>query len=253
MRRINGHGGAVPAPPDFPAPERINAVAELPIAELRQAWSEAWGASPPKGARRRLLVLGIAWKWQAAVHGGLSKPLERRLAALEAGHLRGGAVDGAASARVAIPRLMPGTRLIRVWKGERHEVQVDRDRLSLARPKLEIAVRHRPRDHRLSSQRSGLLRPAGRETQHERARGRSERRSAARSTRASPPRRASSRTSTRLMPSARPAPPMSSARSTRAGARSRIATMTAAIPAGRWSALPSRGCSPTSRPARSMW
>jgi len=119
MRRIIGHGGAVPVPSDFPAPERINAVAELPIGELRQAWSEAWDAPPPKGARRRLLVLGVAWKWQAAIHGGLPKPLERRLAAL-----RGGAVDGAASARAAIPRLMPGARLIRVWKGERHEVQV---------------------------------------------------------------------------------------------------------------------------------
>ena len=119
-----GTSGAVPAPPDFPAPERIDALAELPIGDLRQAWSEAWGAPPPKGARRRLLMLGIAWKWQAAVHGGLPKPLERRLAALEAGLLRGGAVDGAASARTAIPRLMPGARLIRVWKGERHEVQV---------------------------------------------------------------------------------------------------------------------------------
>ena len=125
MRRTTrGQSGAVSAPPDFPAPERINAVAELPIGDLRQAWSEAWGAPPPKGARRRLLMLGIAWKWQAAIHGGLPKSLERRLAALEAGHLRGGAVDGAASARTAIRRLMPGARLIRVWKGDRHEVQV---------------------------------------------------------------------------------------------------------------------------------
>jgi Protein of unknown function (DUF2924) len=123
MRKIKGHGGAVPAPPDFPAPQRINALTDLPIGELRQAWAEAWGTPPPKGARRRLLVLGIAWKWQAAIHGGLPKPLERRLASLEAGHLRGGALDGAASTR-ASPRLMPGARLIRVWKGERHEVQV---------------------------------------------------------------------------------------------------------------------------------
>ena len=98
-------------------------MAELPIGDLRQAWSEAWGAPPPKGARRRLLMLGIAWKWQAAIHGGLAKPLERRLAALEAGP-RSGAVDGAASARAAIRQLMPGARLIRVWKGEHHEVQV---------------------------------------------------------------------------------------------------------------------------------
>ena len=124
MRRINGHDSAVHAPPDLPAPERINAVAELPIGELRQAWSEAWGAPPPKGARRRLLMLGIAWKWQTAVHGGLPKPLERRLAALMAGRQGSGAPNGAAAARTTPPRLMPGARLLRVWKGERHAVQV---------------------------------------------------------------------------------------------------------------------------------
>ena len=77
MRRINRHGGAVHAPPDLPAPERIGALTDLPIGELRHAWSEVWGAPPPKGARRRLLMLGIAWKWQAAIHNGLPKPLER--------------------------------------------------------------------------------------------------------------------------------------------------------------------------------
>ena len=124
MRRSKGHGGAVPAPPDLPAPERINAVAELPIGELRQAWSEVWGSPPPKGARRRLLMLGIAWKWQTAVHGGLPKPLERRLAAMMAGRQGSGAPNGAAAAHTTPPRPMPGTRLVRAWKGERHTVQV---------------------------------------------------------------------------------------------------------------------------------
>ena len=124
MRRTNGDGRAVIAPPHSPALERIEALRELPIGALRQAWSEAWGAPPPKGARRRLLMLGIAWKWQAAVHGGLPKPLERRLAALEVGFLRSGAVAGALPTATGTRRLMPGTRLIRVWKGERHTVQV---------------------------------------------------------------------------------------------------------------------------------
>ena len=124
MGRIKGQSGAVPTPSDLPTPERINALTELPIGDLRQAWSEAWGAPPPKGARRRLLMLGIAWKWQVAVHGGLPKPLERRLAALAAGLLRSGALDGAIPAPTGTPRLMPGARLVRVWKGERHTVQV---------------------------------------------------------------------------------------------------------------------------------
>jgi hypothetical protein len=124
MRRSKGQSGAGTAPPDIPMPERVNALLALPVGDLRQAWSEAWGSPPPKGARRRLLMLGIAWKWQAAVHGGRPRPLQRRLATLEAGPQGSGATDGAAAARSAPARLMPGTRLVRVWKGERHTVQV---------------------------------------------------------------------------------------------------------------------------------
>jgi hypothetical protein len=105
-------------------PERVDALLALPVGDLRQAWSEAWGSPPPKGARRRLLMLGIAWKWQAAVHGGLPRPLERRLAALGACPQGSGVNNGAGAARSARPRLMPGNRLVRVWKGERHTVEV---------------------------------------------------------------------------------------------------------------------------------
>ena len=61
MQRTKGQSGLVPAPPDIPAPEPIRGrIAALPIGDLRRTWSEAWGAPPPKGARRRLLMLGRA-------------------------------------------------------------------------------------------------------------------------------------------------------------------------------------------------
>ena len=70
------------------------------------------------------MMLGIAWKWQAEVHGGFGKPLERRLATLEVAFRQGGAPNlemfGASRPR----QLQPGARLIRIWTGERHEVQV---------------------------------------------------------------------------------------------------------------------------------
>jgi len=69
-------------------------------------------------------MLGIAWKWQADIHGGLSRQLERRLAALEAGVRRGGAIDASVGKQAGAPQLLPGARLIRDWKGERHEVHV---------------------------------------------------------------------------------------------------------------------------------
>lgn len=101
---------------------RIEDLPGLPTSALQQAWAAAWGTAPPKGARRRLLMLGIAWRWQVAALGGPSRSLERRLAALEATHRSGHVV--AADRSAARRTLLPGTRLVRDWRGERHEVHV---------------------------------------------------------------------------------------------------------------------------------
>ena len=124
MPSLSEIGGADVAPPPVEALEaRVAALPGLSIADLRQAWSAAWGRPPPKGARRRLLMLGIAWKWQAEVHGGLTRSAERRLALLEAEHRQSGAPKQNGSG-VAPGRLRPGSRLIRIWKADRHEVEV---------------------------------------------------------------------------------------------------------------------------------
>lgn len=126
MRGTDGVGGAAgSAPPTQRALElQIEGLANMPIGDLRLAWRAAWGVSPPSGARRRLLMLGIAWKWQAEVHGGHAKAVERRLAKLEADVRQGGVPSADTVARSAPRRLMPGARILRVWKSERHEVQV---------------------------------------------------------------------------------------------------------------------------------
>ena len=159
-RRVMENGGAgIAPPPPQPLQARIAALSELPIAELRQAWSAAWGAPPPKGARRRLLMLGIAWKWQAEVEGGFSKPLERRLATLEAAFRQGGApqLNGHGHSPTAAPARRPADPDLedRAARGAGR-----RERLSLGRPQLGLALLHRPRDHRHPPQRPGLLRPA---------------------------------------------------------------------------------------------
>lgn len=119
-----GVGGAAEIAP--PVAEslaaRLAALPDLPVPLLKQAWAAAWGAPPPKGARRRFLMLGIAWRWQARIHGGVSRALERRLAALEATFRQSRRIEP--DGLTAAPRLMPGTRLLRVWRGERHEVHV---------------------------------------------------------------------------------------------------------------------------------
>lgn len=129
MRGMNEGGGAAGSPPPTPrALEiRIAGLADLSIGDLKLAWDDAWGAAPPSGARRRLLMLGIAWRWQAEVHGGQAKGVERRLAKLEAGVREGSTPVGKSTATPARPgprRLLPGARLLRVWKTERHEVHV---------------------------------------------------------------------------------------------------------------------------------
>ena len=124
MPSLSEAGGADVAPPPAEALEaRIEALPGLSIADLRQAWAAAWGRPPPKGARRRLLMLGIAWQWQAELHGGFSRSVERRLATLEAA-VRLSAAPSPNGYRPPQGRLVPGSRLIRVWKAERHEVEV---------------------------------------------------------------------------------------------------------------------------------
>ena len=116
-------GAAEVAPPDAETlAARLAALPDLPTSLLREVWTAAWGAPPPKGARRRFLMLGIAWKWQTRIEGGFSRQMARRLTALELTFREGRRIEsGGVQARL---RLMPGTRLLRDWRGERHEVHV---------------------------------------------------------------------------------------------------------------------------------
>ena len=139
-------GAGAPEAPDVAAlGRRVAGLPALPTAALQQAWTAARGAPPPKGARRRFLLLGIASAWQAAALGGPSRRLARRLSALEAAYRSGRSV--AADRRPRALLLMPGTRLVRDWRGVRHEVQVveggflwrGRTRTSLSAIASEIA------------------------------------------------------------------------------------------------------------------
>ncbi len=116
-RNCGASGDAPQISPDLR--HRIRALPDLPLAELKALSATAWGDSPPKGARRRFLALGIAWRWQADAMGGVPRDLERRLVALEATLREGRSLASAASSR---PVALPGTRFVRDWRGERHEV-----------------------------------------------------------------------------------------------------------------------------------
>ncbi len=104
---------------------RIEAIRDLDNVALRTAWQSAWGRAAPKGARNRILMLGIAWKWQVEVFGGPSRELARRLSSLEGtGRVASITSDKPATKTIAFARPLPGTRILREWQGERHEVHV---------------------------------------------------------------------------------------------------------------------------------
>ncbi len=89
---------------------------------LRRLWREAFGRPPPKQMRRDLLLRALAYRVQEETEGGLSKAALRRLAVVA--HSMGN--DSRPPRRVT-SRLKPGTRLVRDWQSEVHQVTVQGD------------------------------------------------------------------------------------------------------------------------------
>ena len=99
--------------------EQIAALEALGIEQLRSRWAEAYGRLPPPCSHRQFLVRGLAHDLQEDTLGGLAPALRRRLVRLA------GAVERhAGDPSFAPPRIKPGTRLIRQWRGAIHQVTV---------------------------------------------------------------------------------------------------------------------------------
>jgi hypothetical protein len=85
--------------------------------DLVDRWIRTYGHSPPKGLGRRLLELSAVYGLQANAYGRLKPRLKR---ALEASILP----DRESSTPTRTPSLKPGCRLVRVWNGRTHNVEV---------------------------------------------------------------------------------------------------------------------------------
>jgi hypothetical protein len=85
--------------------------------ELRDLWRELFGKEPPV-LGRRYLEDRIAYRLQEAHFGGLSDRARRKLDALVDQH------EPKAARRRDPGRPIPGTRLVREWKGVEHQVTV---------------------------------------------------------------------------------------------------------------------------------
>ena len=99
--------------------ERIAALGAMELPTLRDEWRRLYQTPPPRRLSRDLLIRGIAYKLQENAHGGLSKATQRRLRTLARAFAQTGRVAPRAG-----PRLRPGARLVRQWRGETHVVTV---------------------------------------------------------------------------------------------------------------------------------
>lgn len=92
---------------------------ELSKADLEIEWRKYFKGKPPPRASVEFLRGHVAWKQQAKQHGGLKRATNTQIRNLVK-QLRAG-VDLTPEKELTIK---PGTRLIRQYKGEKHEVTV---------------------------------------------------------------------------------------------------------------------------------
>ena len=92
---------------------QIDALAALPLAELRRTWARHHPRmTMPDRLPRDLLIRSIAWQIQTAEHGDLAPAIARQLDRLAAQLARSGDLDLEREVR-----LKPGTKLVREWRG----------------------------------------------------------------------------------------------------------------------------------------
>ena len=92
----------------------------LPRKQLLEMWQRLYQRSGPTGIRRELLVPFLAYRIQEQAYGGL-KPSTRS----ELRRIARDLEKPTRANRQRIPlRIKPGTRLVRQWRGETHEVAI---------------------------------------------------------------------------------------------------------------------------------
>jgi hypothetical protein len=90
----------------------LAALADMPLAQLRETWDRVCEGRPLPRISAGLLRLALAWELQAQVHGGLSRQATQTL-------------DQLANGKTKTRSLAPGMRLTREWNGTLHVVSID--------------------------------------------------------------------------------------------------------------------------------
>lgn len=87
-------------------------------AALKAAWRAVFKSAPPRAAHKEFFVRFLAYELQVRAHGGLRKSSLKAMSEFEQ------AGNSYAILAAAETKLRAGTRLLRQWRGEAHEVMV---------------------------------------------------------------------------------------------------------------------------------
>jgi hypothetical protein len=96
--------------------QKIAALPTLNKAQLLVVRRENFGHAPPPNLRKELMVPVLAYRMQAKEFGGLSHTVRKRL--------RDIAQSLGSEKQQPDAKIQGGTRLVRTWRGEVHEVAV---------------------------------------------------------------------------------------------------------------------------------
>jgi hypothetical protein len=99
--------------------ERLQQLPGLDRKGLLDLWLELFGEPAHKALRREMLVPILAYRMQEKLLGGLKPSTCKRLRRLAAEF-----ADSSKSLSAPSPRMKAGTRIVREWQGQLHEVSV---------------------------------------------------------------------------------------------------------------------------------
>jgi Protein of unknown function (DUF2924) len=99
--------------------QELQMLEQLDLSPLQKRWHEAYGQKAPARFGPEFLRRAVAYKLQEQAWGGLSRQALLRLKAISHNIARG----DRSTASLPVPSaIKPGTRFVREWQGETHEV-----------------------------------------------------------------------------------------------------------------------------------
>lgn len=98
---------------------QLTLLATMSKPKLLVLWKQVSRITPPRQVRRDLLIRLLAYRIQEQAYGGLSAETGKRLNELARKFNSNPDTDVS-----GVPRIKPGTRLIRDWRGQSHRVTV---------------------------------------------------------------------------------------------------------------------------------